>query len=154
MKKLGLIGIALVACLAGCTQPTDTDPTVPPYLPDHQIAGSSFPAKVAGYTRLGSAPVPGQLVVTYARDSDPLDLVVVSFDPTGEFGKTSLSSQQWYGLSRCGIMWKGDANQTPQVNVAACVTILTDGVMGTVSSGVETPNQLAELANAIYKTLA
>jgi len=143
-----------VACLAGCNQPTGPDPTIPPYLPDHQIAGSTLPVKVDGYTALGPAPVAGQESVTYSRDADPLDLAVVTFDPSGDFGAMSLSSQQWYGLSRCGIMWKGDAKQTPQPVQSACVTILTDGVMTTVSGGSQTPNDLAELANAIYKILA
>jgi len=154
MKKLSLvIGIALL-CLAGCSQPEGPDPTIPPYLPDHQIAGSTLPAKVGGYTALGSIPAPQQMSVTYARDTKPDDLAVVTFDPTGEFGQVSLSNQQWYGLSRCGILWKGDAKQTPQPTQVACVTVLTDGVMTTVSGDEQTPDDLAGLANAIYKTLA
>jgi len=155
MKKLWcLVGIALLASLAGCSTPEGPDPTIPPYLPDHQIAGSTLPVKVAGYTALGAVPTAQQKSVTYASDSDPLDLAVVTFDPTGDLGKTLFTDQQWYGLSRCGVMWKGDANQTPQPTQSGCVTVLTDGVMTTVSGGFQTPNDLAELANAIYKTLA
>jgi len=155
MKRLcWVIGIALAACLTGCSEPEGPDPTIPPYLPDHQIAGSTLPDKVAGYTALGTTPTPDQMSVTYASDANPLDLAVVSFDPTGDFGKVSFSNQQWYGLSRCGTMWKGDAKQTPQPTQSACVTVLTDGVMATVSGGDQTPDALAELANAIYKILA
>ena len=155
MKKLSwLLGIVVLAFLGGCTQSGDPDPTIPPYLPQHQISGSVLPAKAAGYTALGPTPAPKQMTATYARDAQPLDLAVVSFDPTGEFGTMTLSNQQWYEASRCGIMWKGDANQTPQPTQAACVTVLTDGVMTTVSGGDQTPEDLADLANAIYKSLS
>ena len=155
MKRLLWVFGILLVCLAGCGQKDDgVDPTIPPYLPDHQIAGSTLPGKIAGYTALGAAPVAQQMSATYARDTQPLDLVVVTFDPSGDFGTVSLSNQQWYGVSRCGIMWKGDAKQTPQPTQSACVTVLVDGVMTTVSGGEQTPDDLAGLANAIYKTLA
>jgi len=153
-RLLWVIGTCLLMLLAGCTTPQTTDPTIPPYLPDHTIAGSVLPAKVAGYTALGSTPVAQQMSVTYARDIEHKDLAVVTFDPSGDLGKAVLTNQQWYGVSRCGIMWQGDPKQTPRPTQAACVTVLVDGVMTTVSGGTQTPDDLAELANAIYKTLA
>jgi len=153
MKKFLSVVVALVF-LGGCTQQQGPDPTVPPMVPEHKISGSTLPAKVAGYTALGPTPTSHQMEVTYARDAQPLDLAVVTFDPSGEFGKVSLSNQQWYGTSRCGTLWKGDANQTPQPTQSACVTVLTDGVMTTVSGGAQTPQDMAGLANAIYQLLS
>jgi len=140
--------------LAGCSQATVGTPTTPPSPPSHKIAGSVLPAKVADYSVLGAAPVAGQLTATYARDAEPLDLAVVTFDPTGEFGQTELTDDIWYDASRCGILWKGDVKTTPRPQQAACITVLTDGVMTTVSGGAQTPTQLAGLANAIYAQLA
>jgi len=50
-------------------------------------------------------------------------------------------------------MWKGDLDVTPRPMQVACVTVLTDGVMTTVSGGQQTPEDLASLANAIYDLL-
>ncbi|MCL2471655.1 MAG: hypothetical protein FWF25_07955 [Propionibacteriaceae bacterium] len=156
MKKLiaALAGIVLVAGLTGCSHNSGPNPTEPPEIPTHQIAGSVLPQKVAGYTALGPTPAPDQTSVTYASDAQPLDLAVVSFDPTGQYGQVTLTGQQWYGASRCGTLWKGDAKATPQQSQIACVTVLTDGVMTTVSGGQQTASDMAVLANAIYDQLS
>jgi len=117
--------------------------------PTHRMADSVLPSAVAGYTAYGATPTADTTQVTYRLDSNPLDLAVVSFDPTGEFGKTTLSDQSWYGESRCGALWKGDSNTTPRPIQAACITVLTDGVMTVVAAGDQTPAELAVLANAI-----
>ena len=148
-----VMGLCLIG-LAGCTDDPDPFPTTPPVAPNHQIAGSVLPKAASGYTVLGAAPVAGQLEATYARDADPLDLAVVSFDSSGFFGETRLSEQQWYGASRCGILWEGGEGQTPRPTMTTCVTVLTDGVMTTVASGKQTPYDLAQLASAIYQRLA
>ncbi len=157
MRKLVIGAVTALACLSmsGCTQETGPDPTLPPVAPSHRISGSVLPWQVDGYTALGATPAPQQTTVTYARDSQPLDLAVVTFDPTGDLGGTSLAGQQWYGASRCGVLWKsGDAKATPRPTQSACVTVLTDGVMTTVSGGQQTPEDLSGLANAIYQLLA
>jgi len=161
MRKIvvAIVGLCLAGALAGCTHTATASDTLPPENPTHRIAGSVLPQRVAGYTALGGsgatpAPTPGQTTVTYAADNQPLNLAVVTFDPTGKFGAVSLSNQQWYGTSRCGVLWKGDAGQTPRPTQSACVTVLTDGVMTTVAGGSQTPSDLAQLANAIYDQLA
>lgn len=156
MKKaaMWLAGLVLLAGLAGCTSTPGPDPTVPPVAPSRGLTGSVLPWRVAGYTALGPTPSPSQMSVTYARDAQSLDLAVVTFDPTGDYGQVDLSNQQWYGPSRCGILWTGDAQTTPAPQQSACVTVLTDGVMTTVSGGQQTPADLADLANAIYDLLA
>ncbi len=148
-------GVLLACWLAACSDDAEAvGPTVPPEAPTHQIAGSSLPAAIAGYSALGSTPSPTQTSVTYASDAAPLDILVISFDPTGEFGETSLTNQQWYdGVTRCGLLWQGDANQTPRPSQAACVTVLTDGVMTTVAGGDQTPAEVAEVADAVYDQL-
>ncbi|MCL2735285.1 MAG: hypothetical protein FWD75_01475 [Propionibacteriaceae bacterium] len=156
MKTLvtSLTGAVLLIALAGCTGATAPDPTVPPIQPTHRIAGSTLPQKVAGYTALGPAPTLQQMTATYARDAQPLDLAVVTFDTTGDFGTTTLTKQQWYGASRCGLLWQSDAKVTPTPTQVACITVLTDGVMTTVSGGQQTPQDMASLANAIYEVLS
>ncbi|MCL2785102.1 MAG: hypothetical protein FWD55_06660 [Propionibacteriaceae bacterium] len=156
MKALsvGILGILVVIGVSGCTADPGVDPTVPPIPPTHQIVGSVLPEAVAGYTVLGEIPAPGQMTATYGRDAAPLDLAVVTFDPTGEFGQTTLTDQAWYGVTRCGILWKGDSQATPQPTQAACITVLTDGVMTVVSGGEQTPADLSILANAIHDQLA
>ena len=154
MKKyiVVLVGICLLV-LAGCTKSPTADPTVPPVPPTHSIAGSTLPAAVAGYSALETNA--GNLTtMTYARDAQPLDLAVVTFDSTGQYGTTTLTNQQWYEASRCGILWQGDVNQTPRPSQSACITVLTDGVMTTVSGGSQTPADLSILANGIYDLLA
>ncbi|MDR0847765.1 MAG: hypothetical protein LBN10_01770 [Propionibacteriaceae bacterium] len=153
-KILAGLGAAFVLVLAGCGGDPGPDPTVPPQAPSHSIAGSTLPAKVSAYTALGSAPRATDITATYAADTDPLNLAVVSFDATGDFGTTYLTDQVWYGMSRCGILWRGDSNQTPRVEQAACITVLTDGVMTTVAGGRQTPEELSVLANAIHSQLA
>ena len=146
--------VLLLAVLAGCTTDEGPDPTVPPVAPNHQIAGSVLPGSVAGYTVMGSAPTADQLTATYSRDAQPLDLVVVTLDPSGESGRVKLSGQQWYGTSRCGVLWTGDPKATPQPQQVACVTVLTDGVMAMVSGGDQTAEDLAALATAMSEMLA
>ena len=154
MKQLtAIILLLLVAGLAGCSGPEGISPTIPPLVPTQQIAGSILPVRVADYTVLGAEPVPGQLQATYVSDAQPLDLAVVTFDLSGEFGELMLMDQAWYGASRCGILWEGDANVTPPPQQAACITVLTDGVMTTVGGGKQGPPELAFLANAIYAQL-
>lgn len=149
-----ILAVVFIAAAAGCTSQTEVSPTVPPTAPTHRISGSVLPFRVGGYTALGSAPAPGQMEASYARDTQPLDLAIVSFDSTGEYGQMPLSGQQWYGASRCGTLWKGDPKVTPQPMQSACVTVLTDGVMTTVSGGQQTPEDLSDLANSIYAVLA
>ncbi len=147
--------VVLVGCiLAGCTQETGPNPTVPPIRPTHQISGSVLPVKAGGYTVLGQAPVAGQTTATYVRDTTVLDLAVATFDETGDLGQVSLDEQQWYGASRCGILWQRDSDATDAPMQAACVTVLADGVMTTVAGGSQSAAELSELANAIYATLA
>jgi hypothetical protein len=146
--------LLLVVVAGGCTSKPTTDPTIPPFEPVHKIDGSVWPKTTAGYTLLGGEPTSGQVSATYARDTAPLDLAVATFDPTGEFGQTKLSGQQWYGASRCGTIWEGDSSVTPQPIQAACITVLLDGVMTTVAGGDQTPSDLAALANALYAGLA
>ena len=154
MKKT-LVGLSavLMLILSGCSS-EEPDLYTPPQAPSHSIAGSTLPTKVSGYTALGSAPTPTDTSATYAADSNPQNIAVVAFDASGEFGQTPLTDQVWYGMSRCGILWKGDVNQTPRVQQAACVTALIDGVMTTVGSGDQTPEELSVLANAIHSQLA
>ncbi len=157
MRRSWGAGLAagLLACLlVGCTPDEGPDPTIPPLTPTHQIAGSVLPAKAGGYTVMGDLPEAGQATATYVRDTQPLDLAVVTFDPSGEMGQALFGDQQWYGASRCGLLWEGDPEATPQPMQAACVTVLTDGVMTTVSGGSQSASDLSELANAIYATLA
>ena len=154
MRRLIWIPLVIVMVLAGCTRDPGPDPTIPPVKPSHKITGSVLPYSIAGYTALGPTPAPEQMSVTYARDTQPLDLVVVSFDLTGDYGRTELSGQQWYGPSRCGILWKGDQDATPPVQQVACITVLTDGVMTAVTGGQQTVGDLALLVNAIHDTLA
>ena len=146
-----VVGLCLLGGLAGCTRSADPSPTNPPVAPTHKIEGSVLPASVAGYTVLGAAPVAGQLEATYTRNSVPLDLAVVTFDPTGEYGKTELGDQQWYGTSRCGALGRADAGKTQQW---ACVTVLTDGVMTTLSGGNQMVSDMVQLAEAIHAVLA
>jgi hypothetical protein len=121
--------------------------------PVRQINGSVLPGEVGDYAVLGDEPQPLQMTATYARTSSALDLAVVSFDPTGEFQKTSLSDDKWYGMSRCGVLWKSDAKVTPKPMQFACITVLADGVMTTVSGGKQSVEEIAELANAIHDLL-
>ena len=152
MKRFAWV-LGLLLVLAGCTAEEEPDLTTPPMTPTRQIQGSILPYQVADYTALGSTPGPLQMSVTYASDHAPLDLAVVTFDPTGEFQGTPLSESKWYGLSRCGIMWTSGAQTTPQPMQVACITVCTDGVMTTVSGGQQSVEDIAELANAIYEVL-
>jgi hypothetical protein len=146
--------LVLGAVMAGCTHQQGPDPTIPPVAPSRQVAGSTLPARAGGYTAMGSAPATAQTSATYARDADPSDLVVITLDANGHFGTAEFDDQQWYGASRCGTLWKGDPDATPRPTQMACVTVLTDGVMTSVSAGKQTAAELAELANAIYSVLS
>ena len=147
-----VLGLCLVGGLAGCTRSPEPAPTSPPVAPTHKIDGSVLPQSVAGYTALGKMPAIGQLEATYVRDAAALDVAVVTLDPSGDYNKTELRDQQWYGgVNRCGTLWEGGAEQTAQ---SACITVLTDGVMMTVSGGKQAVADLAQLAEAIHKVLA
>jgi hypothetical protein len=102
---------------------------------------------------LGGSPGAGLAPTTYARDSQPLDLAVVTYDASGASGVTELTKQQWYGASRCGVLWTSDSNSTPAPTQVACITPLADGVMTVVSGGAQTVEDLAGLANAVYDAL-
>jgi hypothetical protein len=140
--------------LAGCTQEPDPVALTPPVVPSHQIAGSVLPWRVGDYTALGPSPAPGQDQVTYANDARPLDLVVVTFDPDAQFADVELTDAQWYGVSRCGQLWRSDSDASPIPSQSACVSHLSDGLMTTVAGGPQTPSDLALLANAILDGLA
>jgi hypothetical protein len=66
---------------------------------------------------------------------------------------TYVADSQWYGPSRCGILWESSAQKTPQPHQVACITVLTDGVMTTVSGGQQSVEDIAELANDIERSL-
>jgi hypothetical protein len=117
------------------------------------MAATALPRQVDGYTALGGAPAIGQTITTYARDSQPLDLAVVTYDAEGTSGETELAKQQWYGASRCGVLWTSDSNSTPAPTQVACITPLVDGVMTVVSGGAQTVEDMAGLANAISDSL-
>jgi hypothetical protein len=144
----------LVAGLAGCTEEPDPVALTPAVAPSHQIAGSVLPWRVGDYTALGPTPAPGQDQVTYANDARPLDLVVVTFDPTSRFAEVELTDAQWYGVSRCGQLWQSDSDASPIPSQSACVSHLTDGLMTTVGGGQQTPFELSQLANTIVDGLA
>ncbi|MCL1907097.1 MAG: hypothetical protein FWG08_04180 [Propionibacteriaceae bacterium] len=153
MKKILGLGLILCVLLAACSKEEEPDITIPPQAPTKSMGGAVFPIEVGDYTVLGPDPVPQQLSVTYAHNNSPLDLVVVSFDFTGEFQGTNLRESQWYGTSRCGILWKSNAQKSPPPQQVACITMLTDGVMTSVSGGQQSVFDIAELANAIERTL-
>ncbi|MDR0782589.1 MAG: hypothetical protein LBE83_02370 [Propionibacteriaceae bacterium] len=152
-RLIAAVIAVLVLGLTGCSKDTGPDPTIPPMVPTQQIIGSILPAQVAGYSALGSAPVLNQMQATYAKDSKPLELAVVTLDLAGTFRAAKLDDQQWYGPSRCGLLWEGDSDITPLPQQVACITPLIDGVMTTVSGGTQTAYELSELANAIYHGL-
>ena len=154
MKKLACVLVVIVMGFAsGCTKEVEIDNTIPPMQPTRQISGSVLPAEIGDYVVLGPPPQPLQMTATYAHISSALDLAVVDFDPTEVFQKTKLSDDKWYGPSRCGVLWKSEAKVTPKPTQFACITVLTDGVMTTVSGGKQSLEEVAELANAIHDTL-
>ena len=157
MKKAVLVALGTLLAFGGlsaCTKQVGPDPLEPPYQPIKSIAGATLPTEIGGYSVLGSAPATNQLSTTYARDAKPLDLAVVTFHPApSEYRSLSLADQQWYGWSRCGILWEGDANVTPKPEQSACITLFVDGVMTIVSGGEQTTKDLAQFANAIYEQL-
>jgi len=148
-----VVAAVAVAGLGGCTREPGPDPMLPTVSPTRKIDGSTLPEKVAGYTALGGAPAAKQTTATYASDTEPLDLVVVTLDPNSDLAGAELMSSHWYGVTRCGVLWTGDPKATPQPQQSACITFLTDGIMTSVSGGQQTPEQLAQLANAINDEL-
>jgi len=153
-KPVWIIAILFSTLLVGCSGDSQPNPTVPPQEPTHRIAGSQLPDSVGGYTAMGKPPKAEQLTATYVNDNQPLDLVVVTLDPSGEYGLVELGDQQWYGTSRCGILWKGDPKSTPRTQQVACITPLIDGVMTLVSGGTQSVEDIAQLATAMTETLA
>ena len=152
MRKM-VLAIAILIAMTGCSREEVEDKTVPPVVPTRQIQGSTFPTHVGGYTALGAEPSPLQRSVTYSSDLAPLDLVVVTSDQSSVFLETNLSNDRWYGVSRCGILWESDGQTTPKPTQVGCVTVLTDGVMTTVSGGSQSIEDIAALANSIYEAM-
>ncbi|MDR1386661.1 MAG: hypothetical protein LBJ44_03530 [Propionibacteriaceae bacterium] len=148
MKRLAaavLVGLTLVT---GCSSGTPDDPsTWPGWQASHRRAGSVLPLKVAGFSALGATPGPAQDSVTYTRDTNPFDLVVVTLSADLDQTEVQLSEAVWYGVSRCG--WLDRSAQQ-----SACVSVLLDGLMTAVGSGEVDPPGLANLANAILDGFA
>jgi len=130
------------------------DPTVPPSPPTRSYGAAALPQTVGGYTVIGATPAPGDTTVTYVSDADPKESVVVAFDSSGKYAHMTMVGSQWYGMSRCGLIWQGDSAETPRPRQAACVTILTNGVMTSVAGSTTlAPESLAVFANALYEGL-
>jgi hypothetical protein len=145
-----VVGLAILGlALAGCSRQAPGDPlTVAPLAPVGHVTGATLPRQAAGYTALGSLPAPGQLQATYALDTDTAQLAVVTLSTDSTYGETPLDEGRWFAQSRCGGLDEiDDARQN------ACLAPLVDGVLTVVGTTVQTPEELAGLANAIVAAL-
>ncbi|MDR1450194.1 MAG: hypothetical protein LBI84_08365 [Propionibacteriaceae bacterium] len=136
--------------LAGCSGESEPAAAVPPTPPVHRLAGAVLPAQAAGYTALGDFPVSGQTEATYVLNSDPFALAVVTVTDDPEVGETTFDADGWFGASHCGLFDAGASEDSQQ---AGCVVPLVDGFLTVVGSNAQSPEQLSELANALYEAL-
>jgi hypothetical protein len=147
-----VLGLALFGglfALGGCSSDDSTDlSTVPPVTPTHHMAGATLPRQAAGYSVLGALPVADQTTATYALDADSSALAVVTLWRDDAQARTYLDDSQWYGGARCGVL-----DELDEVTQAACIAPLADGVLTVVGSAIQTPAELAELAQAILAVL-
>ncbi|MDR1807312.1 MAG: hypothetical protein LBR33_05270 [Propionibacteriaceae bacterium] len=142
----GILACAVVAALAGCASGQSGDPmTVAPVPPIGHVQGATLPRQVAGYSVLGGLPKAGQLEATYALDTDGTALAVVTLTEDRAHLQTPLVDDAWIGQSRCGVLDELDDDLAQ----AACITPLVDGVLTVVGTAVQTPEDLAVLANAV-----
>jgi hypothetical protein len=151
MRRGLVLVLAALVCggLAGCGGDDSSDPmTIPPSAPSGHVAGATLPRQAGGYSVLGNLPASGQLTATYALDTDLAVVAVVTLWQDDAQGATPLTDDQWYGPARCGIL-----DQIDEVQQAACIVPLVDGVMTVVGSATQTPEDLAGLAQAIRDTL-